>query len=96
MKLRTLLVLVSSSLFLGACSESLNKLSRSTDNLTGIDATVSYISDGKVVKTWVINNSKITSGKDEAGRTAGYYYFWDEKGRYVQLPINNTIIEEID
>lgn len=83
-------------IFSMGCSESLNKLSRSTDNLTGIDAKVSYISDGKVVKTWTLKNSKITSGKDEAGRTAGYYYFWDENNRYVQLPINNTIIEEVD
>ena len=55
---------------------------------------VSYIDSGKVIKTWIIRDSKITTGKDDSGRNLGYYFFWSEKVGYVQLPIERTIIEE--
>ena len=87
-----------SLLFLAACTEeSRNKLFRSVQqNVLGERLRVSYVDYGKVVKTWVINDGKVTSGKDEkSGMPLGYYYFYSETG-YVQLPIEKTIIEEFN
>ena len=82
-------------LFLVGCTEEArNKFSRSFDNLVGSNLKVSYVSDyGTIVQTWIVRDGKITSGKAEDG-SASYYYFWDEKGLYVQVPIGNTIIQE--
>lgn len=83
-------------LFTSGCTEETrNKWSRQADNLLGKDLRVSYIDGGQVVKSWVVEDGKITSGKDEQGRTAGYYYFWAVDTGYVQLPIERTLIEEI-
>lgn len=79
----------------GCTEESRNKIFRQADNLIGKDLKVSYIDSGKIVKTWVVRDSKITTGKDESGRVLGYYYFWSEKMGYVQIPIERTIIEEL-
>jgi len=57
---------------------------------------VSYIAGGQVVKTWTVKDGKITSGKDECGNSAGYYYFWSVETGYVQVAIERTVIEEID
>ena len=83
--------------FLSGCTEEArNKLARSVQqNVLGDQLQVSYVDYGKIVKTWVIKDGKVTSGKDEnTGRPLGYYYFYSETG-YVQLPIEKTIIEEI-
>ena len=83
-------------LLLGGCTEeSRNKISRTTDNFLGEDLRVSYIDNGKVVKSWTVKDGKITSGKDEAGNAAGYYYFWSVETGYVQVPIERTVIEEM-
>ena len=89
-------VVVTALVLLGGCTEEArNKISRTTDNFLGEDLRVSYIDNGQVVKTWTVKDSKITSGKDEAGNATGYYYFWSEETGYVQVPIERTVIEEI-
>ena len=61
-------VVVTALVLLGGCTEEArNKISRTTDNFLGEDLRVSYIDNGQVVKTWTVKDSKITSGKDEAG-----------------------------
>lgn len=96
LKTRLCAALMLSMVFLGGCTEEArNKLSRTTDNFLGEDLRVSYIDGGKVIKTWTVTDGKITSGKGDAGNTAGYYYFWSEETGYVQVPIERTIIEEI-
>jgi len=85
-----------SILLLTACTEeTMNKWSRQADNLLGEDLKVSYIDGGKVVKTWTVKDGKITTGRDDQGRAIGYYYFWSIETGYVQLPIERTLIEEI-
>lgn len=96
MKLLSAPILLAALLLTSACTEEArNQISRSTDNFLGEDLRVSYIDGGKVVKTWTVKDGKITSGKDNAGNSAGYYYFWAVETGYVQLPIERTIIEEI-
>ena len=79
----------------GCTEEARNKISRTTDNFLGEDLRVSYIDGGKIVKTWTVKDGKITSGKGDGGNTTGYYYFWSVETGYVQVPIERTIIEEI-
>lgn len=91
------LVITLSVLLISACTEEArNKLARSVQqNVLGEQLRVSYVDYGKIVKSWVIRDGKVTSGKDEnSGSPLGYYYFYSEDG-YVQLPIEKTIIEEI-
>ena len=47
-------------------------------------------SNGPVNKFWTINKGKVTTTEK------GYYYFWDNKKHYIQVPIQNTIVEEVD
>lgn len=91
-----LCAVLSLSLLVSACTEeSRNKIARQADNYLGQDLQVSYIDGGQVVKTWAVRDGKITSGKNSSGNNAGYYYFWTQKGAYVQVPIERTIVEEI-
>ncbi len=83
-------------LFISSCTEETrNQWFRQADNILGKDLRVSYVDNGVIVKTWIVRDSKITTGKDEQGQVLGYYYFWDEKIGYVQTPIVRTIIEEL-
>lgn len=85
-----------SILFLSACTEETrNKWSRQADNLLGKDLKVSYVDGGSVVKSWTVKDGKITTGRDDQGRAIGYYYFWSVETGYVQLPIERTLIEQI-
>ena len=97
MTLKTLYLFLLIILLAGCTEESRNKLFRSVQqNVLGEMLKVSYVDYGKVVKTWIIKDGKVTSGKDEnSGRPLGYYYFYSETG-YVQLPVEKTIIEEIN
>lgn len=91
-----LVVLVSVLTALTGCTEeSRNKLSRQADNLLGANLKVSYIDEGQIVKSWIVDDGKITTGKDDQGQVLGYYYFWTENAAYVQVPIERTIIEEV-
>ena len=82
-------------LLAGCTEEARNKISRTTDNFLGEDLRVSYIDGGQVVKTWTVIDGKITSGKADGGNATGYYYFWSVETGYVQVPIERTVIEEI-
>ncbi|MEM8661140.1 MAG: hypothetical protein AAGF35_09670 [Pseudomonadota bacterium] len=95
-KVAAVIVSLLAILTTGGCTEEArNKLGRTTDNVLGKDLKVSYIDGGRVIKTWTVIDGKITSGQGEGGVSKGYYYFWSEETGYVQLPIERTIIEEI-
>jgi hypothetical protein len=77
-------------MFLTACTQDQqNQLSRKVVELMDGDYLVTY-ANGTTTKTWTIKNGKVTSSDK------GYYYFWDSKKHYVQVPIVNTFIEEVD
>jgi hypothetical protein len=79
-----------SFLLLTACTQDQqNQLSRKVVEILDGDYLVTY-ANGSTTKTWKIDNGKVTSSEK------GYYYFWDEKKHYVQVPIVNTFIEEVD
>ena len=77
------------SLIAGCTQDQQNQLSRKVVELLDGNYRVTY-ANGNTEKTWLIKNGKVTTSDK------GYYYFWDEKKHYIQTPIQNTIIEEID
>ena len=77
-------------MLVSGCSQDLqNQLSRKVVEFVDGDYLVTF-ANGSTAKSWKIKNGKVTSTEK------GYYYFWDEKNHYVQVPIENTVIEEID
>jgi hypothetical protein len=83
-KLIPLLILLTS------CTEDQqNQLSRKAVEYLDGNYKVTY-ANGSTNKTWIIKNGKVTSDPK------GYYYFWDNKKHYIQTPIENTFIEEIE
>ncbi|TAK60955.1 hypothetical protein [Methylobacter sp.] len=75
---------------LGGCTQDQqNQLSRKAVEFLDGNYLVTY-ANGSTIKTWMISNGKVTSSEK------GYYYFWDNKKHYVQVPIVNTFIEETD
>jgi len=82
-----LFVLVSIGLLL-AKEDTLNTLSRKKVEYLDSDYTVSYSNDG-IIKRWTIRSGKVTS------TDKGYYYFWNDKNKYIQVPMNYTVIEEL-
>jgi hypothetical protein len=77
-------------LLLTACSEDQqNQLARKVVEYLDGNYQITY-ANGSTSKTWIVRNGKVTSNPK------GYYFFWDEKKHYVQTPIENTFIEEID
>jgi hypothetical protein len=80
-------------LMLSACSEEQqNRISRLGVSWLEGDYKVTFY-EGNHKKEWMIKDSKVTS---EAQK--GYYYFWvldNGKKKYVQTPIDRTVIEEI-
>jgi hypothetical protein len=75
---------------LTACTEDQqNQLSRKAVEYLDGNYQVTY-ANGATAKTWTVRNGKVTSNPK------GYYFFWDEKKHYVQTPIENTFIEEIE
>lgn len=83
------IVLFSTALLFGCTQDQQNQLSRKMVELMDGDYLVTY-ANGSTAKSWTIKNGKVTSSDK------GYYYFWDDKKHYVQVPIVNTMIEEID
>jgi len=83
-------------LMISACTEeSRNKLLRSVQqNVIGERLKVSYVDYGKIVKSWIISDGKVTTGITEGGVVKGYYYFYSTDG-YVQIPVDKAMIEEI-
>ncbi|CAG7856259.1 hypothetical protein MCAMS1_00675 [biofilm metagenome] len=84
-KLSVLLILMLS----GCTQDQQNQLSRRVVELMDSDYLVTY-ANGTTTKTWKIKNGKVTSSDK------GYYYFWDENKHYIQVPIENTFIEEVN
>jgi uncharacterized protein YcfL len=88
-----IILFVSLLLLVSACTEEQqNKISRLGVSWFEGNYKVTY-ADGTHVKSWVVQNSKITSDS-----TKGYYYFWvkkNGKNKYVQTPIARTYIEEL-
>ena len=77
-------------LLLTACTEDQqNQLARKAVEYLDGNYQVTY-ANGSATKTWIVRNGKVTSNVAK-----GYYFFWDEKKHYVQTPIENTFIEEI-
>lgn len=73
----------------GCTQDQQNQLSRKMVELTDGNYLVTF-ANGSTEKTWKIKNGKVTS------TDKGYYFFWDEKKHYVQVPIENSYVEEID
>ncbi len=87
MKIISLLGLL--ALLAGCTQDQQNQLSRKVVELLDGNYLVTY-ANGSTTKSWTITNGKVTASDK------GYYYFWDNKKHYVQTPIENTFIEEID
>ncbi len=77
------------SVIAGCTQDQQNQLSRKVVEFIDGNYRVTY-ANGNTEKTWLIKNGKVTTSEK------GYYYFWDEKKHYIQTPIQNTFIEEID
>ena len=94
---KTFFIILLFTLFSGGCTEeSRNKIFKQADNVLGKDLRISYVADsGKIVKSWIVRDGKVTTHKDEQGGTSGYYYFWSVESGYVQVPIVRSIVEEI-
>lgn len=76
-------------LFLQSCTQDQqNQLARKTVEYLDGNYLVTF-ANGPISKSWTIKNGKVTSTEK------GYYFFWDEHKHYVQVPIENSFIEEI-
>lgn len=86
MKILRLIALLA---LLTACTEDKqNEIFRKAVEYLDGDYKITY-ANGSTNQSWIIKSGKVTSSDK------GYYYFWDEKKRYIQTPIENTFIEEI-
>ncbi|MDQ7091420.1 MAG: hypothetical protein Q9M50_12435 [Methylococcales bacterium] len=87
MKILKLIALLT---LLTACTEDQqNQFSRKAVEYLDGDYKITY-ANGSTQKSWTIKSGKVTTNPK------GYYYFWDDKKHYIQTPIENTFIEEID
>ncbi|WP_394751733.1 hypothetical protein [Crenothrix sp.] len=78
------------ALLLASCTQDQqNQMFRKGIELLDGDYLVTF-ANGPTTKTWLIKNGKVTS------TDKGYYYFWDVKKHYVQVPMEHTVIEEVD
>ena len=93
MNRRTLLLTASAIAavtLLSGC-EMYNKAKRGAVTLAGGNFKVTF-AEGNFQRSWVVEGGKVTSNK-----AAGYYFFWatvNGKSKYVQVPVDRTIIEE--
>ena len=84
------LISISLLLLLTGCKQDQqNELARKVVEYLDGNYQITY-ANGSTSKTWIVRNGKVTSNPK------GYYFFWDEKKHYIQTPIENTFIEEID
>jgi major membrane immunogen (membrane-anchored lipoprotein) len=74
-------------LLVGCTQDQQNQLSRKAVEFLDGNYQVTY-ANGSTMKTWTITNGKVTS------TDKGYYFFWDNQKHYVQVPIENTFIEQ--
>lgn len=87
--MKKITVLMSAMLLASCTQDQQNSIFRKAVELLDSDYLVTF-ANGPTTKTWMIKNGKVTS------TDKGYYYFWDAKKHYVQVPIEHTVIEEID
>ena len=87
--MKTIKLLVLAVLLTSCTQDQQNKVFRKAVELLDGNYLVTF-ANGPTNKTWLIKNGKVTSSEK------GYYYFWDVKKHYVQVPIENTVIEEVD
>lgn len=77
----------------GCSQDAQNRLSRMGVSYLDGDYRVTFAS-GTYSKSWDILDGKITSEPDK-----GYYFFWTRdangKQKYVQVPIDRAVIEEL-
>jgi Trm5-related predicted tRNA methylase len=86
----TIFKLIPLLILLTACTEDQqNQLSRKAVEYLEGNYKITY-ANGSTNKSWIIKNGKVTSNPK------GYYYFWDNQKHYIQTPIENTFIEEIE
>ena len=79
----------------GCTEEARQKFARSVQqNILGERLRVSYVDYGKIVKSWIIEDGKDTTGVTENGVVKNYYYFYSTDG-YVQIPVGKAMIEEL-
>ncbi|PCI23117.1 MAG: hypothetical protein COB62_00585 [Piscirickettsiaceae bacterium] len=86
------IILVGIILLSSGCSqEQQNRISRLGVNWLEGNYKVTFY-EGNYKKEWLVLDGKVTSEAEK-----GYYYFWVKEGgkkKYVQTPIDRTIIEE--
>ena len=94
--MKLLIIALFSSIVLVSCTEEKrNQLLRSVQqNIVGERLKVSYVDYGKIVKSWIISDGKVTTGVTEEGQIKGYYFFYSTDG-YVQIPVDKAMIEEL-
>ena len=86
--MKIITVMAALVLLTGCTQDQQNQLSRKAVEFLDGNYQVTF-ANGPTVKTWSIVNGKVTTSEK------GYYYFWDDKKHYVQVPIENTFIEEV-
>ncbi len=79
-------VVIAIGLAVGCSNDNINKTKRKVVEYLDSDYKITHYSCGENV-TWMLKDSKVTSSIN------GYYYFWIE-GKYIQVPINQTVVEE--
>ncbi|PHS73503.1 MAG: hypothetical protein COB22_02085 [Cycloclasticus sp.] len=90
--MRFIIISVILLLAAGCSEEQQNRISRLGISWMEGDYKVTFY-EGSRKKEWIVLDSKVTS---EAQK--GYYYFWVTDGakkKYVQTPIERTVIEEM-
>lgn len=89
MKIIKLSFLLLSLTLITACKQDQqNEIARKVVEYLDGNYQITY-ANGSTSKTWIVRGGKVTSSDK------GYYFFWDEKKHYIQTPIENTFIEEI-
>lgn len=80
-------VLITISYIVGCSNDEINSAKRKAVEYLDGDYRITFYHCGEN-QVWILKDSKVTSS------TKGYYFFWID-GKYVQVPVNQTVIEEI-
>ena len=79
-------VVIAIGFAVGCSNDNINKTKRKMVEYIDGDYKVTFHSCS-TEQTWQLKDSKVTSA------TNGYYFFWID-GKYIQVPVNQTVIEE--
>jgi hypothetical protein len=77
-------VALSVGVVVGCSNDNINKTKRKMVEYLDGDYKITFYHCGEN-QTWLLKDSKVTSTPN------GYYYFWID-GKYIQAPINQTVI----